>query len=55
MQFDEDVLLTSERGEGVVPFRAKQVGQLDHERIFEALRQRLASGVADDSSAAEEG
>jgi len=41
VEFGEDVLLASERGEGALPFQARQVGYLDHERLFEALRQRV--------------
>jgi len=41
MQFGEDVLQASECGEGALPFRAKQVGHLDHERLFAALRRHV--------------
>lgn len=53
VQYDEDVLMTSERSAGAVPFRARQVGQLDHERIFEVLRQHLQGGAVDERDASD--
>jgi chemotaxis-related protein WspD len=49
VEFTEDVLLASERGGGALPFEARQVGHLDHERVFAALRRRVATaGTAED-------
>jgi chemotaxis-related protein WspD len=46
VEFDDAVLLHSERGRAALPFGSRQIGCLDAERVFEALRQRVLRGAA---------
>jgi chemotaxis-related protein WspD len=51
VEFDEDVLLHSERGEGATALSGKQIGCLDPDRVFEALRRHVFLVGGDDPAA----
>ena len=51
VELDEGVLLHSERGEAALPFASRQIGCLDPDRVFEALRQHVLLGGTDDRAA----
>ena len=51
VELDESVLLHSERAEAALPFGSRQIGCLDPDRVFEALRQHVLLGGTDDRAA----
>jgi chemotaxis-related protein WspD len=54
VELDDSVLLHSERGEAALPFESRQIGCLDPERVFEALRQHVSrDGTRDRAALAE--
>jgi chemotaxis-related protein WspD len=54
VDFDESVLLHSERGETALPFGKRQIGCLDPDRVFEALWNHVFPGGAGDRAARQE-